>query len=202
MSILYYLLDLWIPNILAIITIIVTALWFVPGCEFLKFFAPFFGVGLLLRRFDLLNKMGSKHLYMLGATAILFIVYWNGQYTIYKTPNPTIWNCDIDVVATSIYRLAAGTIMTVVLIKIAGTIKSTESVILKILNKISSASLGIYVIHILILSHFAKPILQYKNEVVTDVVSLGIAIIIVSILLFVIDMIRKSQILRRIALGE
>lgn len=201
-SLLYYLLGLWIRSMLFIVVIIALTLWFVPGCEFLKFFAPFFGIGLLIRHWDLLKKIGKKHLYTIGAVAIFFFIVWNARYAIYRTPNPTIWNCSFETVEAYVNRIAAGTAITIVLIKIADTIGSTNNMLEKILIKLSSASLGIYVIHILFLSHFAKPIFEGENVVVTDALSLLISITIVSVLLFAINAIRKSRIFRLIALGE
>ena len=201
-SLLYYLLGIWIRSVLSIVVIVVITLWFVPGCEFLKFFAPFFGIGLLVRDWDLLKKFDRKHLYALGAVAIFLLFFWNARYAIYRTPNPTIWNCSFEMVQAYIYRIVAGTAITVVLIKSAGIIGLANNILGKILMKLSSASLGIYVIHILIFSHFAKPFFVDKNEVVTDAVSFVISISIVSVLLFVINAIRKNRIFRLIALGE
>lgn len=201
-SILYYVLSLLLYN-KVVLTAVATLLTFLlPGTEFLKFFIPFFGIGLLLRHYDVLNRLSNKSLVVLIVLSLVLIVFFKPQYTIYQTTAPTIWHYTQLSIWAYLYRIAAGTIITIVLVKIAGMIKSDDHYVLRILRVLSTDSLGIYVMHILVLSNFVLPFMSINNKFVVDALAFLIAIGVITIIVKLINLIRTNRVVRLFALGE
>ena len=201
-SVLYYMLSLFFLNKI-LLTIVVTFITFLlPGAEFLKFFVPFFGIGLLLRHYDILNRIGKKLLVILVVLSLLLVIYFEPQYTIYLTPTPTIWHYSQQAVWVYLYRIVAGTMITIVFVRLAEMIKPNKKYGMRLLHKLSVDSLGIYVIHILFLSNFVTPVLTNNNKFVVDVLAFVIAIVIIAIIVKLIDLMRTNRFVRLFTLGE
>lgn len=201
-SVSYYMLSFLLHNKVVLSTVATFITFFLPGAEFLKFFIPFFGIGLLLRHYDVLNRLSITSLLALVVLSLALIVFFKPQYTIYLTPTPTIWHYTQQSIWAYLYRMVVGTTLTVVLVKIAGMIKSDDHYVLRLLHKLSVNSLGIYVIHILVLSNLITPFLVNNNKLVVDVLAFVIAIVIIAIIVKLIDLLRINRIVRLFTLGE
>ena len=58
------------------------------GCYFLKFFMPFFGLGLIVNRYRVLEIKIKKKIFMMLALSSIFmcILIWDKSYYVYNTP--------------------------------------------------------------------------------------------------------------------
>lgn len=135
-----------------ILTFIVLLL---PGCEFIKFSFPFFGLGLILGSVNFISKQFCIKFLILGGLIILcaYFTLWRGDEYIYLSPSPSI----TDLISFNgwrewILRIIFGSSFSILIILFLVKIKKPHHYISSTLGEFSRHSLGIYVTHLFLLT--------------------------------------------------
>lgn len=190
--------------IISTILLSVTSL-FLEGCEFIKFFIPFFGIGLILAQKDLALRVSNwKYIIVLGGIIfVLYSIFWSREFYIYRTPNPSIIR-DSSSFTWVAYcaRIFFGSLISVWLISFVRKIGELRDGVG--LYKLSLNSLGIYVIHFSFFDISQKYFAIHLNyQGLTAVISmLIISFVMIYIINKCIDYLRINEVTRRLFLGE
>lgn len=176
----------------------------IPGNEFVKFFIPFFGIGLILERINIVGiRLKWNVIIILGC--IIFIAYlffWSRNFYIYCTQNPSLVDLDATKWVAYFSRILFGCLISIWLILLfekIGKIKYDN-----LLNKLSQNSLGIYVIHYTLFSIFREYItlkLHYNGWIIV-VAMFIVSVILVFAINIVIHYLRVKQVTSMLFLGE
>lgn len=170
------------------------------GCYFLKFFIPFFGFGLCLKKYGLLEIKIKRKVFLLFALVSLLIcaLVWDKSYYVYITP-PLM---KISNIIVHIIRFVVGSLLSILII--LGFRQMTLPVrINKLLSNLSYNSMALYVCHYIFLTNISKYYyLQGYKEYENDIISLVSAILITCLLTYLINKIRNNKTFSFIVTGK
>lgn len=179
----------------------------IPGSEFVKFFMPFFGIGLILSKTNIVYaEVKWKYIVTFGCTIIVaYLLFWSRDFYIYRTHNPSLLsNFDITQWIAYFARLLFGSAITIWFMLLMKKVEIKNERLKEWLTKLSYNSLGIYVIHYSLFSISSKYFIQRSNlnEVVADSVTLVVSFAMVVIINLIIQYLRKNNAMRLLFLGE
>lgn len=122
-SILYLLLLRIIKIQLLTIVIASILTMLLPGCEYIKFITPFFGIGLLFGNLHLFDRNLSSYilpfiLFIIGI--LVYYLFWEGNEYIYITKNPDLFEYDTIKYKALLLRLITGTTISTSIIILLG----------------------------------------------------------------------------------
>ena len=201
-SILFHLTYKLIDNVLTISILLVVITFFINGVEFIKFYIPFFGIGLIFQKYHLfeIQDITTKQYIFLILVSILLLLFWEKEYIIYITPCPSILCSHF----FNIYliRIITGTIMTYSLIVFFQKTYKKTPFITQLLTFLSYNSLGIYVVHYLFFRNFSYPILNSFNNQILYFSSFMFSCLFIIIISAIIVFISKYNVLNSIFLGR
>lgn len=190
--------DIRITTVLLSISIL-----FIPesyGCYFLKFFIPFFGLGLCLKKHGLLEiKIKRKVFLVLALTSLLICaLVWDKSYYVYITPPlANIYNIKVHVI-----RFLIGSLLSILII-IGFKQMTLPERINKLLSNLSYNSMALYVCHYIFLTNITKYYyLQGYKEYENDIISFVSAILITCLLIYLINKIRNNKTFSFIVTGK
>ncbi len=179
---------------------------FIPaGLSFVKFFMPFFGIGLLLSDMDVYNQIhiGFKELALsFVAIVVLYILFWDTSYYVYITPPPFILSCDMHSCLAYVMRLGFGTLITLYLMGLCKRlqIKGTAATIIV---RWSYNSLYLYITHFVLLTSIGDTIrMNFESEILADTVMLIGSVAFTIALSFGIDLLRKNKYTKTLILAD
>lgn len=175
----------------------------IPVGEFTKFMMPFFGIGWIISKYDLLERLmiGRVTMLITFVSVLLLTFVWDSNLTIYQTPSPTPGYIN-DLWFAYIIRIVIGTTASVSLL---GLVKYIEKDVhtTKILYRFSQNSLGIYVIHTCLFDLLKNSVVlpEYSEWTIVFLCLLiaGIAIAVMNIF---IKCLRINKYIARLTLGE
>lgn len=179
-----------------------------PNCEFIKFFIPFFGIGLILARVDFINiKFTWLHIGILAIFIVTFyVLFWNSEFYIYKTKNPIFTEFIPNRWYAYFARIILGSSIALWLIILFRKLESQIRIgwVSTIARTLSRNSLALYVMHyslFQITSHYCS--VQYHlSSSVSTILMLFVAIILIEGFNLLISIIRKNSLLKMLFLGE
>lgn len=131
----------------------------IPGSEFVKFFMPFFGIGLILSTTNIMYAAVKwKHIITFGCAIIVtYLLFWSRDFYIYRTLNPSLLsNFDITQWIAYFARLLFGSAITIWLMLLMKKVEIKNGKLKEWLTRLSYNSLGIYVIHYSLFSISSK----------------------------------------------
>lgn len=175
------------------------------GLNYIRFFMPFFGIGLLLSDMDIYNRINisPKGLALsLGAIIILGVLLWDASYYVYITPPPFILSCNFEQWMAYFMRLIFGTLITLYLM---GLFKKLQvgGIATKILVRLSHNSLYLYIMHFALLTNIGDTIrMNFDSEILTNIVVLIGSAALTIILSFSIDLLRKNKYTKTLILAD
>lgn len=177
------------------------AILLIPGFEFIKFSIPFFGIGLILRKENIIHKVSqrwSSILLLSIASCVFYLLLWNKNWYIYITANPSLILPETSKWMAYIGRILFGSIITIsilsTLMKILELPACNSPHFMRIRQKaehMSNDSLGLYVVHLFILLIFTEYIEvpdidffhnQHLVTLLCFIISIGLVLIILPIL--------------------
>lgn len=177
----------------------------IPGCEFIKFFIPFFGIGLILARKNVMSIV-LKWKYIIIGGGIIIILYsllWSCEFYIYCTQNPTFVEFSLPKWSAYFARIIFGSMISIWLMffvrKLEMKVKYGD-----VLSNLSRNSLGIYVIHYSLFYVGGAYLNLYVKLSETSVVALMcvISVVIILFINLIIHYLRISEVTRILFLGE
>lgn len=121
-----------------------------PGCEFIKFATPFFGLGMICGNKNIINKHLNNSILIFGSIFILvlYMIFWRGDEYVYISPAPSITIASTTGWREWLYRIIFGSIISILIILVLKKIQCNRSFICNHLIFFSRHSLGIYVTHL------------------------------------------------------
>lgn len=178
----------------------------IPGSEFIKFFIPFFGIGLIIRNTNIAQKkLKWKYIIILGGIiSILYYLFWSRDFYIYCTKNPSFIEINYTEWIAYLARIIFGSLISIWFILLFVKIDKIGKRYNDLLTMLSRNSLGIYVIHyslFYIISKHIKLKLDYP-EIITIVTMFFLSCLIVSVINIAIFYLRSHCVTRILFLGE
>lgn len=188
-----------------IIVLSLAALCIPIGAYYIKFFMPFFGIGILLSTYNYHSRinLGNKVLIiLLVGIVVLYALLWNPSYYVYITPPPYILSGDSEKWIAYFMRLVFGTLITIYLMALFKKQKG-NSMVTKMLIRFSYNSLYLYIIHFILLISISDRIrLDINSELLSDLIMLIVATILTVILNLIIDLLRKNKYTKALILAD
>lgn len=194
-----------IKNYVAATILLSLGFLLIPGCEFIKFFIPFFGIGLILARTNIMRYV-LKWKYIIiggGLIVILYSLLWSREFYVYCIQNPVYTEFSLPKWSAYFARIIFGSMISIWLMifvrKIEKKVKYGN-----VLFNLSRNSLGIYVIHYSLFYVGDAYLSLYVKLSETSVVAL-MCVVSVVIILFInlmIHYLRINKITRLLFLGE
>lgn len=203
-SLLYWIGYRWVRNEVVLVLLLSGMAWMMPGgVEYLKFFMPFFGVGIVFCKYNLFDRrrVSGNSLTIMAVLSVAALWFWKPEYAIYSTKCPTVCEHSLRSVVAYGVRLITGVLVTLTLVQLLNRIRMKQKVS-AILQSLSRNSLGIYVIHYLLLSQYAITTKIPLAEPSIDLLAGILAIAIIYILTNLFEFIRKSNTCKMLILGE
>lgn len=167
----WFLYTLFVCNLLYLIVSRITKVWLsviilsiaillLPGLEFIKFSLPFFGIGLIMAKYDILQKLSKSKTFVIAialASIICYLFVWDKSWYVYATPNPNLLHFEAGRWSAYGGRLLQGTLMSTAIITLLIVLTSqwdksnSQTRFRRISRKLSDNSLGLYTMHLFIL---------------------------------------------------
>lgn len=176
------------------------------GFYYIKFFMPFFGVGLILSDKKFLHEVKAPTakwliLAFVGLIA-LYILIWEPTYYVYITPPPFILSGDIEKWVAHIMRLIFGTLITLYLMLLFKGRNKSEAAT-KFVVKCSYNSLYLYIFHYVLLTSIGHKIaINLDSELLADAVSIICTLIFTFLMNVAIDFMRRNKYTKSLVLAD
>ena len=126
-----------------------------PGLQFIKFSIPFIGIGLWIKKLNIIDKIKDAPLVLVAMMLIILFFYinvWDKSWYIYITSAPKFFNSDIHAWIAYFARIFYGSITSLFILAMLKLFEDKcGRVVDKLLCALSSNSLGLYVMHMFIL---------------------------------------------------
>lgn len=200
----------WVSNIVASVIIVSLVTLALPGLEFIKFSIPFFGIGLIMKKYDILHKVSIRPVIVIALLALSLASYyflWNNNWYIYITSNPNLFHFESQKWMAYAGRLIQGSLMSIAIL--ASIIEVNKRIypflifrkLKHSIELLSTNSLGLYVMHLFILMVISKiitiPDIRISlSQTAITILALIIAALLVSLLVPLIELMSRSRILK------
>lgn len=177
-----------------------------PGNEFIKYFIPFFGIGLIFAQKDLINHILKwPYIIIFGCVIVAFyLLFWSREFYVYCTPNPSLYDLRSIKWVAYFARILFGTSISVWFMFFIRKLDVRVTWLKKFLIQLSHNSLGIYVIHYSCFT-MIKDSLQIhicSYDIVIVVAMFLLTLMVIFIMNVVIRCLRANGITKMLFLGE
>lgn len=180
-----------------------------PIGEYNKFMIPLFGIGMCFAQYDIISYLRNIRISWICLSVIItctaYVIFWDSDYTIYKTTCPSISVHENKQIIAYLLRIIFGLCFTIVLFAISFRLKFKNSNI-SVLSYLSRHSLELYVLHLFILIIIYGSGITFQN--ITDsticIVTLSfiIAVLFTAFLSLFLKLISKIKIINFILFGR
>lgn len=175
------------------------------GTYFLKFFMPFFGIGLILSDKNLIDRINitvQKLIFAFIGIMILYVLFWNATYYVYITPPPFILSVEMEKWIAYFMRIVFGVAITLYLMTLFKKIKG-NGLIIKFVIRCSYNSLYLYIIHFVLLTSIGdKVVLNLESEILADISALAGALFLTIIMNIFICLMKRSKYTKTLILAD
>lgn len=174
---------------------------FAPHFGFQRFLLPLFWTGFFLKKNYTTVIKYSQHILLISALIFaICLFFWDGNYTIYVTAFPQIFNFtertfDFTNLNISLFRLLIGVCGSLFWFMFFKTIYRSNK-LFYLLGKIGAKTLAIYLLQILVLEIWINKLVDFTKMniwIYSIVVTPIIAILTITFCMIIIDIIQKNK---------